>query len=95
VNNPGAIEYAGVQIWVDQYIDFSDPTILASLCQMLGAGTVDGFSRVPFATAQAAFGAPDSAFDGGPTTFINNTGTAGPVSVIGAPQAFNLGPYLS
>jgi hypothetical protein len=96
VTNNANVDFAAVQIWHDQFIDFRDPDVLAKFVAPAGGNpstdSVNGIRMVAPSVAQAAFGKPTFFFDGGPSKFAKNQGSGGEFTKIGDLKSFRPAP---
>jgi hypothetical protein len=79
------IDYADVQIWVDQYID---PTNADNLAKF----RTTGGKAVPPSVAADAFGTQTFLFSGNAEGFANNTGSGGDFTKTGTVTDYTPGP---
>lgn len=95
------VELCAVQIWTDQALDVTDPNVIKYFMVQFADGdnpknkdvSVNGIKMVKPSFAQEKFGKSAFLFDGGPSTFIVNKGSAkGDFTKVGDLKSFSPPP---
>jgi hypothetical protein len=90
-SNNSDVGIAGVQIWLDSFIDFSAEGVLAKFMKPDPDDPAKPRMVDP-SIAQKAFGEPAFFFDGGPSKFVKNQGSGGEFTKIGDLKSFRPAP---